>query len=217
MSTLADLDRLVRERHLLKHPFYTAWSHGTVPLPTLRAYAGAYYEFERNFPRYVGATYSKLTDPRDRKVLLENLVDEEGRSPTHPELWRDFASALGTRLPERGNPKLAAPASGLCSAYERLTLDGSAVGGLAALYAYEAQFPEVAAEKSRGLRAHYGITADAAHEFFRVHTLADVEHSRAERNLLARRLKAAPREGPSALRSAGEAIDAWWQFLDRFA
>ncbi|MCI4363853.1 MAG: iron-containing redox enzyme family protein, partial [Thermoplasmata archaeon] len=201
MSTLRDLDRLVRERHLLKHPFYTAWSCGTVPMSTLQAYAGAYYEFERNFPRYVGATYAKLEDPRDRKILLENLVDEEGRSPTHPELWRDFASSLGTHLPERGVPRLARPARGLCCTYERLTLDGSAVGGLAALYAYEAQFPAVAAEKSRGLRTHYGISGAAAHEFFRVHSLADVEHARAERTLLARQLRGAPKEGPTALRS----------------
>ena len=30
MPTLRDLDRLIERRHLLKHPFYTAWSHGTV-------------------------------------------------------------------------------------------------------------------------------------------------------------------------------------------
>ncbi|MCI4363712.1 MAG: hypothetical protein L3K13_05335, partial [Thermoplasmata archaeon] len=62
----------------------------------------------------------------------------------------------------------------------------------------------------------YGISGAAAHEFFRVHSLADVEHARAERTLLARQLRGAPKEGPTALRSAGEAIDAWWQFLDRF-
>ncbi|MCI4334834.1 MAG: iron-containing redox enzyme family protein [Thermoplasmata archaeon] len=216
MPTLRDLDRLIERRHLLKHPFYTAWSHGTVPLSTLQAYAGAYYEFERNFPRYVAATYAKLTVPSDRRVLLENLVDEEGRSPTHPELWRDFASALGTHLPESGSARLARPAAGLCRTYEQLTGGRSAAGALAALYAYEAQFPKVAAEKSRGLAAHYGIQDAAAHEFFRVHTLADVEHAKAERALLARQLRGSSGGHAIAMRAAERTLDAWWQFLDRF-
>lgn len=216
MPNLRELDRLIERRHLLKHPFYRAWSDGSVPMSTLRAYAGAYYEFERNFPRYVAATYARLTDPRDRRVLLDNLVDEEGRDPTHPALWRHFASALGQPLPARGAPRLAAPAAALCRTYDTLTSEGPAAARLAALYAYEAQFPAVAAEKSRGLKAHYGIRDDAAHEFFRVHTTADVEHARAERRLMARQLRESPRDAPKAYRAARTTLDAWWGFLDRF-
>lgn len=216
MPNVTDLDRLITRRHLLKHPFYRAWSDGTVPMPTLRAYAGAYYEFERNFPRYVAGAYSSLNDPRDRRVLLDNLVDEEGRDPTHPALWRDFASALGRRLPLRGAPRWAAPASALCRTYEALTSRGPAAARLAALYAYEAQFPAVAAEKSRGLRAHYGIHDDPAHEFFRVHTIADVAHALAERRLMARQLRTSPDDAPRAYRAAERTLDAWWSFLDRF-
>ncbi|HEV2449833.1 MAG TPA: iron-containing redox enzyme family protein [Thermoplasmata archaeon] len=216
MPNVTDLDRLITRRHLLKHPFYRAWSDGSVTLPTLRSYAGAYYEFERNFPRYVAGAYASLTDPNDRRVLLDNLLDEEGRDPTHPALWRSFASALGQRLPVGGAPRLAAPASGLCRTYDALTSRGSAAARLAALYAYEAQFPAVAAEKSRGLRVHYGIRDDAAHEFFRVHTTADVEHARAERRLMARQLRESPGDASGAYRAAQRTLDAWWGFLDRF-
>jgi pyrroloquinoline-quinone synthase len=216
MPTLQDLDRLVARRHLLKHPFYRAWSEGEVERSTLQAYAGAYYEFERNFPRYVASAYAQLREPADRRVLLENLVDEEGRDPTHPALWRDFAASLGTRLPEGGAPRLARPAQELCRTYERLTSTGPAAARLAALYAYEAQFAAVAAEKSRGLRAHYGIQDAAAHEFFRVHTVADVEHARAERALMARQLRGSPRDAGAAFRSAERTLDAWWGFLDKF-
>jgi len=213
MTSVRDLDRLVRRQHLLHHPFYTAWSKGELPIDTLRDYAGQYFHFEVNFPRYVAGAYARVERPQDRRVLLENLVDEEGRSPTHPELWLDFARAIGVRgppSPPRG------PTRRLLDAYERHALGGSAPSALGALYAYESQFPEVAAEKSRGLRAYYGIRSKPAHEFFRVHTFADVEHSAAERSLLQRYLRGNPRAGQDAERGLRDSLDAWWRFLDGF-
>ncbi|HYB78899.1 MAG TPA: iron-containing redox enzyme family protein [Thermoplasmata archaeon] len=213
MTTIRDLDRLVRQRHLLRHPFYTAWSKGELPIETLRTYAGQYYHFEVNFPRFVAGAYSRVTDPASRRVLLENLIDEEGRSPTHPELWLDFARAIGAPPTP---PRPTGPTRRLLAAYERHALAGSAPGALGAFYAYESQFPEVAAEKSRGLRAHYGLRSRAAHEFFRVHTLADVEHSAAERRLLGDLLHSSTRAGRQAERGLQDSLDAWWAFLDGF-
>ncbi|HEV2317685.1 MAG TPA: CADD family putative folate metabolism protein [Thermoplasmata archaeon] len=210
------LDRAIRERHLLKHPFYTAWTKGELPLPTLQRYAGQYYHFERAFPQYVAAAYARIPDPRGRRVLLENLIDEEGRDPTHPELWLQFAEGLGVRRAAvtRGRPLPST--SALCRTYEELTLNGSAPQALGALYAYESIFPEVAAEKSRGLAAHYGITDAAAHEFFRVHTEADVAHSAAERQLLAREMARNPRAARAALAAVNRTVTGWWKFLDAF-
>ena len=212
---VAPIDAVLRERHLLKHPFYLAWSRGELRLDTLRDYAGQYYQFESNFPRYVAAAYARLTDPSERRVLLENLVDEEGRDPTHPELWLDFASGIG--LPRRrvrsARPRAATHA--LLRTYAERT-ERDAEEGLAALYAYESIFPEIAAEKSRGLRAFYGIEDPRAHEFFRVHTGADVEHSAAERRILRSHLAAHPARRAAALRSASASINAWWSFLDAF-
>lgn len=216
MRPTAIIDRLLRERALLTHPFYTAWSRGEVSLPTLRAYAQQYYHFEANFPRYVAGTYARLEAPEARRPLLENLVDEEGRSPTHPELWANFARELGApaRPSHYSTPSLLTQR--LLATYERFTLRGSAAGGLGALYAYEAQFPKVAAEKSRGLRQHYGLTSRAAHEFFRVHTMADVAHAAAERRALAATTAASPAAGREAVRGARGSLDAWWRFLDQF-
>jgi pyrroloquinoline-quinone synthase len=214
MTTTRDLDRLVRRQHLLKHPFYTAWSNGTLPIATLREYAGQYYHFESQFPRYVAAAYARLPRAQDRRILLENLTDEEGRSPTHPELWADFARAIGVR-------RLAVPpapaTAALLRTYEDRSLRGTATSALGALYAYESQFPAVAAEKSRGLRANYGIRSRAAHEFFRVHTSADVEHSAAERRILARCLREEPGAPEQAEEAVRASLSAWWAFLDGFA
>jgi pyrroloquinoline-quinone synthase len=212
---VAPIDRLLRERHLLKHPFYVAWSRGDLPLSTLRSYAGQYYHFESNFPRYVAAAYASLHDSSERRVLLENLTDEEGRDPTHPELWLDFAEGIGVaRRSARGARPFPATRE-LLATYERLTRAGPA-RALAALYSYESIFPEIAAEKSRGLRAMYGISDPKTHEFFRVHTGADVAHSRAEREILESELRRTPSSSGPALRAATRAIGAWWSFLDAF-
>jgi pyrroloquinoline-quinone synthase len=213
---VAAIDRLLRERHLLKHPFYAAWSKGELSIPTLQRYAGQYYHFESSFPRYVAATYAHLDAARERRVLLDNLVDEEGRDPTHPELWLDFASGLGLSRHAAGSARAGPATRGLLATYDRLTRSRPAANALAALYSYESIFPEIAAEKSRGLRAFYGIKDRRAHEFFRVHTGADVEHSAAERRILRGHLANDPRAASAALRSAHQAIDAWWSFLDAF-
>jgi len=39
MDVLDRLDRMIDERHLLKHPFYTKWAEGTLPLEALQEYA----------------------------------------------------------------------------------------------------------------------------------------------------------------------------------
>ncbi len=216
MSTVAQLDRLIRERHLLKHPFYVAWAKGEVKPATLRHYAGQYYHFESNFPRFVAATYARVEDAASRRILLDNLVDEEGRSPTHPELWVDFGRGLGMTAKEVRGAAPTGPTRALLSTYDRWTLKGTAGSGLGALYAYESIFPEIAAEKSRGLREQYGIKDKSTHEFFRVHTEADKAHSAAERRLLNEETGRSRRAAHQAEVATRGAIQAWWDFLDGF-
>ncbi len=210
------LDREIHRRHLLKHPFYQAWSHGELPLANLQAYAGQYYHFEANFPRYVAGVYAKETDGERRRVLLENLVDEEGRDPTHPELWRRFTTAIGAPDPAREPHRRLGGTRALCAAYERSAVRGPVAGGLGALYSYESIFPEVAREKARGLRAHYGLNSPEALRFFTVHESADVAHSGAERELLRARMASSPTARRQALEGARLALGAWWDFLDEF-
>jgi pyrroloquinoline-quinone synthase len=216
MSSVRDLDALIARRHLLKHPFYQAWSHGEVPMDTLREYAQQYYHFESNFPRYVAGVYAKETDPAKRRILLENLIDEEGRSPTHPEMWRQFATALGAPDPGLEPHRMSPGTRALCATYDKLAVQGGEPGGLGALYAYESIFPEVAHEKARGLTEHYGIHSERALQFFKVHEEADKAHSAAERELLSASLDKSPVAARSAMFGARRALGAWWNFLDGF-
>ncbi len=216
VTTVATLDRMIRARHLLKHPFYTAWSRGEIPIETLGGYAEQYYHFEANFPRFVAATYARIPDARLRRTLLDNLVDEEGRTPTHPDLWLDVARSLGRPRNAVVRSRPSAATRHLLATYSRATFSPSAAAGLGALYAYESIFPEIAREKSRGLRDAYGIVDPRAHEFFRVHTTADVEHSGAERRVMQAVLRGSPRAAGEMQRHCARSIDAWWGFLDSF-
>jgi pyrroloquinoline-quinone synthase len=214
VTTIRGIDRRIARRHLLKHPFYQAWSHGAVEMDTLRAYAGQYYQFERSFPKYVAAAYARLDDPAGRRALLGNLIDEEGRDPTHPELWLRFAEGLGMARADVERAKRLPATRRLLATYERHAVRGTAGSALGALYAYESIFPEVAAEKARGLAKFYGVRDDRPLEFFRVHTAADVEHSAAERALLAAEL--AGGSATAVEHAVEETVDAWWRFLDAF-
>ncbi len=215
MTTVRDLDRIVRTYRLLQHPFYRAWSNGTLPRTRLREFAEQYSHVEANFARYVAAGYARILRPADRSALLRNLVDEEGRSPTCPELWERFARAMGAPPLGPATPILPATRR-LLKAYDEETLGGSAASALAALYAYESQLPEIATEMSRGLRENYGIRAADTLEFFTRHSEAGPAHAGIERSILAREITD-PEAALAAVRGVRHAAAAWWKFLESLA
>lgn len=210
---LEALDDLVARKHLLKHPFYKMWSEGRLTRDNLREYAISYYPQVAAFPRYVSGVHAGCEDAALRGELLENLIEEERGGENHPFLWRRFAAALGAKdhdLDARPRtPEVAAAIAEFC----RATRLGSTAEGLAALYSYESQIPEIAKTKREGLRAFYGIEEGEATRFFTVHEEADVWHREVERNALGR-VAATGAERQSALKAAGRCLDALNRALD---
>lgn len=197
-------------KHLLKHPFYQAWSDGKLTVDTLRTYARQYYHHVEAFPRYVSAIHSQCKDLKDRQVLLENLIDEERGSENHPELWKRFAEALGDSRKAVEEEKLFNETKNLVDTFFELS-QSSYAEGLGALFAYEQQVPEIAQSKIDGLKKFYGIDSEEALKFFSVHLKADVYHSQACADLLE---KLSPAEQQKAKAAALKAADALWKFLD---
>lgn len=211
-DTLRRLDDLIASRSILRHPFYKAWQRGTLTREQLATYAAVYYPHVAAFPRYITATAATAVDPLVRAALDENLSDELHHPKAHTELWLDFAAGVGA---DRTTVAVAAPhatAGQVVARFERLTQSGTAQG-LAALYAYESQQPEVATEKTAGLRQHYGVTDPQALGYFDVHAATDVAHRAAEREALERCLAAGAAD-QDVLDAANEALDAYWQLLD---
>src|SRR5580692_2654705 len=87
------LDSLVEDHHLLKHPFYRAWTEGSLSRESLQLYAEQYYQHVRSFPEnlreLVGRTNGDLA-----QIVQENLDEELHPSGPHPVLWRQFANSL---------------------------------------------------------------------------------------------------------------------------
>jgi len=212
MTVSSRIDSKVEARAMLSHPFYRAWTEGRLPLDTLRAYARQYFHHVEAFPRAVSAVHSACPDRDGRRMLAENLAEEEGieaGKQDHATLWMMFARGLGEdECAVRGqllNPETEA----LIDTFRRLSRKSYAAG-LGALYAYESQFPQVASAKIEGLTERYGIADEETLRFFRVHETADVEHGAVCRALLDR-LPEGERE--EAVAAGEELAGALWAFL----
>jgi pyrroloquinoline-quinone synthase len=206
------IDCKVTDKAMLAHPFYRAWTEGRLPLETLRAYARQYFHHVEAFPRAVSAVHSSCPDREGRRMLAENLAEEEGieaGKQDHASLWLMFACGLGETEQAVHAQALNSETQVLIDTFARLSRQSYAAG-LGALYAYERQFPAVAAAKIDGLVEHYGITDEDTLRFFRVHETADVEHSAVCRSLLDR----LPDSDKAEAIAAGEELaEALWNFL----
>jgi pyrroloquinoline-quinone synthase len=210
MELMERIDSLIEERHLLRHSFYRKWLDGTLPPAALQDYARQYFSFEANFPRILSAIHSRCERPDVRAALLENLWDEEHGEANHRELWLRFAEGLGV---DRGDVEAAEPNAATAALLESYwsASNATVAAGVAAVYAYERQVPAVAAAKIDGLRANFGIDDPRTLAFFEVHSTLDVEHSDAERRIVA---ELGAEDEAGVLEATRSALDAWWSFLD---
>jgi len=181
---LDKIDNDIAEKHLLKHPFYLAWTRGELSKEALADYARQYYHHVAAFPTYLSAVHANCNDQTTRKQLLNNLIDEEAGSPNHPKLWLQFAHGLGVSQEDAKNTKEWPETKKLIETFRSVCADGSTAEGLAALYAYESQIPSICESKIDGLKKHYGFSNSQHYQYFTVHLEADREHSAAERKML---------------------------------
>lgn len=187
MEVTERLARILEQWDLLKHPFYRAWSDGTLPQESLRHYAREY-----------GAFIGKIADGWSAIEDLETAHEER----QHAMLWSSFAAALGTHVdkPQNGG------ATALVDTAQRLFAEPATA--LGALYAFEAQQPGTSRSKLDGLRHNYELGA-AAETYFEVH--ADDNHEAQE---LLKRLAALPeQELESAVQACQSMALALWEGL----
>ncbi len=181
------LDAAVAPHRLLDHPFYRAWRQGTLPREALRTYA---------------AEYGSLIATIDRGWEAVGKSDHAAEEREHARLWERFAGELGAAISPPRTPEVAA----MLTTAHRLFAEPETAWG--ALYSFEAQQPDTAAEKLAGLDAHYGIASDsAAAEYFRVHAAV---YDEAEQIVTA--LEGYGGEGP-AVTACAEMSRALWDAL----
>lgn len=208
MQIISRLNDVIAEYHLLKHRFYQMWSEGKLSVDILQTYAKQYYKQVQSFPRFVSRVHTHCPEIAARKVLLENLVDEEIHGTDHPALWMQFAEGLGVMrqavLDEEALPETKAMVDNYYDLAEADWRDG-----LCALYAYESQVPVVSTSKIDGLKTYYGISDEKTLEFFTAHQAYDVEHADQVAQLIEQYVE--PEKAEEATRTAAKSL---WTFLD---
>jgi len=211
----AALEGRLESYDLLKHPYYQAWSKGELTREDLREYASEYWHHVSAFPAYLSGLHSHLPDGKLRRLVLENLADEEGleNGVPHSDMWMDFACGMGAQDADVRARKIGPEMQALLDHYRATMHESSPAAALAALYAYESRVPAIAKTKAEGLAQHYDTDA-ATRRYFTVHTTADVYHARVWRDALAAELAAHPEETEAALKAGEDAARALWTALD---
>ncbi len=143
------LDAHVSKWNLLQHPFYQAWSQGTLPVSALQAYAREYGAFIGTLPQ----GWQAVGDADAAAVEVE-----------HARLWDQFAAALETRVV--GQATTVQVAELVATARQLFASKATALG---ALYAFEVQQPATAASKLEGLDTHYKALPQGVRPYFVAH------------------------------------------------
>ena len=208
MQIISRLNQIISEFSLLKHRFYQAWSKGELSQEILQRYAAQYYSQVQSFPRFISRVHTHCSEIEARKVLLENLVDEEIHGTDHPALWMQFANGLGVSKQRVLDDMPLPETTSMVDTFYNLA-QGDWRDGLCALYAYECQVPEVSASKIEGLKKFYGINDERSLEFFTAHQAYDVGHSQQVASLIEKYVE--PERAELATREAAKAL---WGFLD---
>jgi pyrroloquinoline-quinone synthase len=211
-TLIESLDALIERHHLLKHPFYQAWTQGKLSKESLALYAEQYYQHVRTFPENLKQLAGRTNGDANLRSLVNENLDEEldPRSP-HPMLWRQFAQSLGVSEASIEDARPLPGIAALLDTYDEVALQGTKAQAVAAFYAYEAQVPEIATQKISGLRRFYGITEPRALAYFAVHEEADVRHRAAWREWLTKQKDA---DTVAVLCAAERSLKALWGALD---
>jgi pyrroloquinoline-quinone synthase len=188
MSIKESLDLAVSKRNLLEHPFYQAWSAGTLPVEALRTYA-------REYGTFIGLLPNAWEALRDSETALEERE--------HAELWNSFAAALDTNVAGKADlPEVQA----LIATANRLFSDPISAAG--ALYAFEVQQPTTAQSKLDGLKTHYHLPA-GVEPYFEIHS-----HNEHEARKLSARIEAFSADDQGrTVQACSEVASALWVAL----
>jgi len=210
IELLEKIDAAIAEKNLLKHPFYQDWQAGKLSREALQLYSAQYYRHVEAFPKHLRVLAARTEGPI-RDIVMENLAEEENPARPHPKMWREFAAALGVGEDDITCCPALPGTQAVVETFREIVGDRPVAEAVAALYAYEAQVPEIATTKIDGLKKFYGVNSPEGLAYFEVHEEADKAHREAWRNWLMEHAEGSEEE---ILATTHEALDALWNVLD---
>ncbi|HEY9756825.1 MAG TPA: iron-containing redox enzyme family protein [Oculatellaceae cyanobacterium] len=212
-----ELDARIAKYDLLCHPFYQAWSMGTLKQEEIRDYACDYYHHVAAFPGYLEKFGARLNAGAIKELVADNKADEEGAKAadgrSHADVWLDFAEGMGAARSDAEQHEPVREIKELIEHFNGTASGGLTVEALAAFYAYESQVPRVATEKERGLMELYAADKKTSY-YFTLHKAFDVLHSRSWVESLEEEVGTDSAARQAALDAAESAAAALWRALD---
>lgn len=206
-------DQEIANYDLLKHPFYQAWTAGELTKEDLKFYAEQYFHQVSEFPTYLTALHSRLPEGSMRRDVLANAYEEECDGVAHSDLWLRFAEGMGGAESNLAEKMPIPEMSDLVKTFGALSKEAPVAAVFGALYAYESQVPQIAAEKQKGLKQHYGAD-DHTCSYFTLHEKADIHHSNVWRKIISALVGRDDRHAAEALEGISRAARALWTALD---
>ena len=180
MNIIKKIDDIIEEKSLLKHEFYQMWSDGKLTQESLAGYSKEYFQLVKAVPSFMTCIIENSSD----ETVLSELIANQQEEFDHIRPWITFAGELGISEDDL----ISYPGSDkTCKAVSDLNnLMGTFDGGSCAMYAFEKEIPKISQTKLDGLAKFYGMTSDAATEYFKLHTEADIRHAASWQKILER-------------------------------
>ena len=174
---IQEIDRIIEERSLLKHPFYQSWADGKLTREALAGYSKEYYQLVKAVPIFM----TQLIDN-----VPESMSDEfdyhQQEEFSHIILWERFAGGLGVSREELDNYEGLYKTNHAIS--ELHSLMSSFRCGSVAMYALEKEIPKISKIKLEGLAEFYGLTSEDVTKYFKEHTEVDIRHTASWKKLI---------------------------------
>lgn len=179
---IGDLEQSLRQRYPKPHPIRQLLLSGRLTQEQLRWWAKNQFHEFRNIHRFFGVRYQKCPIPELRRLLLENMVEEEGEDlfggkyPSHRELWVQFAEGLGISRDEILNYK---PLPGIRAAlemYVSLVQQNHWAVAIGTGLVFEGGGPKRMKEEREALEKYYSWIPSRSLDFFRAHEYHDEGH-----------------------------------------
>jgi pyrroloquinoline-quinone synthase len=177
MNLIKQIDEIIEEKSLLKHPFYQMWSDGKLTLDSLAGYSKEYFQLVKAVPSFMTPIIEKAPDS-----VIGELIENQQEEFAHITPWIKFAGELGISKDDlihynglEKTRKAISELSELMNTYE---------GGACAMYAVEKEIPKISQTKLDGLAEFYGMSNEESTEYFKLHTEADIRHAASWKNIL---------------------------------
>ena len=181
-ALIADLQETLRNRHPRPHPVRQLLLTGRLTKEHLHGWARNLFHEFRNIHRFFGVRYQKCPVPELRRMLIENMIEEEGEDmigrthPSHAELWVRFGEGLGIA---RDDMLTYEPLPGIRAAlemYVSLVQQSHWTVAIGTGLVFEGGGPKRMKEECEALERYYSWIPPRALDFFRVHEYHDEGH-----------------------------------------